>query len=153
MSVTGHSVFRNLLLGETAINTATIGQLLFLPASFLKMLVRSENDITPTSLAITQLVGAIFVGLTTPLALGYPNSTAASQVGIRRAAYLTSFAGEVALTPLFLVQYAEGNSGLNDTALLVGAGMCAGLATMRAYFLFVRPDFMAVKDESGKKAK
>ncbi|KAK4540513.1 hypothetical protein LTR36_009151 [Oleoguttula mirabilis] len=147
MSFNGVRLFRYAVLGEIALNLASIAPMLLLPETVLSYIVKGPNQITPATKSLTQWFGAVVIALTVPLALSYPNPRP-SQGGEphiphwRRLTYMVLGAGEAALGTVMAAQYLSGDSGLTDAVLIGGTGTMGVLCAMRGFFLFVRPSWM-----------
>ena len=91
-----------------------------------------------------QRLGGTITLATAPLLLSYPESgqSANEVTARRRLTYQMMGASEVVLGLLTLSQYLTGGSGLSDRNLLIATGTMAGFASMRAYFLYMKPAWM-----------
>ena len=95
-------------------------------------------------------VGIAIVALVVPVALSYPNDPSRQATAWRRLTYTTAGAVELGFSTVLLTQYLIGGSGLTDAALLGGAAAFGGLVVIRAFFLFVRPEWMKAQDNRRK---
>ncbi|KAK5696569.1 hypothetical protein LTR97_007872 [Elasticomyces elasticus] len=165
MSFNGVRLFRYALLFEMGANMGGIIPCLFAPELALSFLVKGPSQITPAATSMMQWFGTLFLtGFTLPLALCYPNPVPSQGGNSEVVAWrrltcksldvldtkrlLTNFtdilfaAGEAGLGTMMLIQWMQGNSGMNDTSLLVGAMAMGAFLGMRAFFLYVRPSWM-----------
>ncbi|KAK3051955.1 hypothetical protein LTR09_006909 [Extremus antarcticus] len=71
MSSPNTSIFRTLLLAESAANIGSIIPALFAPELALSYLVRGPSQITPATKSLMQLFGGLVVLATAPLLLSY----------------------------------------------------------------------------------
>ncbi|KAK3617733.1 hypothetical protein LTR56_012759 [Elasticomyces elasticus] len=148
MSFNGVRVFRYALLFEMGANMGGIIPCLFAPEMALSFMVKGPSQITPAAVSMMQWFGTLFLtGFTLPLALCYPNPVPSQGgnsevVAWRRLTYILFAAGEAGLGTMMLIQWMQGNSGMSDTSLLVGAMAMGAFLGMRAFFLYVRPSWM-----------
>lgn len=154
MSSAGNHIFRSALLIEAAANISTIFPMLLSPDYMLSWLVKGPAQITPAAKSLTQWFGAIIVLATAPLLLAYPEpasgESANNVTARRRLTYISMVASEAALGTVTLSQYLIGDSGMTDVALLSAASMMGVLISMRAFFLFAKPQFMEAQEAMKK---
>lgn len=154
MSSTGNRIFRSALLTEAVANISTIVPLGLYPDYVLSWLVRGPAQITPAAKSLTQWMGAFIVLATAPLLLSYPDpapgESASTVTARRRLTYITIAASEATLGLVTLSQYLAGDSGMTDQALLAATGMMVGFISMRAFFLFAKPEFMEAQETAKK---
>ena len=152
MSLNGNRVFKNALLFESAANIGSIFGFILLPEFSLSCLVDGPSQITPAGKSLMQWFGAVIVVATAPLLLSYPEAGQSASVVIarRRLTYQIMGAAEIALGLLAASQYVMGGSGLSDTTLLLGTGFMGAFIGMRAFFLYVKPQWMEAEDSSKK---
>ena len=155
LSLNGHQIYRGLLLLESTANIAATITMIFEPERTLSMILRGPSQITPAIKTMEQWIGGILVVIAVPLILSYPERSgpdhdAAQVIARRRLTYQMLGAGEVALALLTASQYLRGDSGMTNQALLIGTGMCGFAASMRAFFLYVRPEWMQPQEQSEK---
>lgn len=150
MSSPNTSIFRTLLLAESAANIGSIIPALFAPELALSYLVRGPSQITPATKSLMQLFGGFVVLATAPLLLSYleERQSVEQVIAKRRLTYAVMGISELAIGSITLAQYMQGNSGLTDQALLMATGAMAVFTAMRGYFLFVRPEL--IMPSSGK---
>ena len=150
MASTGSRIFRSALLIESAANISSIVPMILYPDYVLSWLVKGPAQITPAAKTLTQWFGGIIVLATAPLLLSYPEASsgesASSVTARRRLAYTSLASAEVALGALSLLQYLTGDSGMTDSALLSTMGLMGSIISMRAFFLFARPQLMQAQE-------
>lgn len=59
-------------------------------------------------------------------------------------------AGEAGIATIMLIQYMQGDSGMSDTALLVGTTIMGAFMGMRCFFLYARPSWMEAQVNAKK---
>ena len=146
MSLNGPSIFRSALLFESAANIGSIFPMILAPETSLSYLVKGPSQITPATKSLMQWVGGLLVLATAPLLLSHPEpssgQTAGEVTARRRLTYMVMGAAEATLGLVTASQYLMGDSGITDQALLTATGMMAGFMGVRAFFLFVNPQWM-----------
>lgn len=155
MTSLGLTPFKGALAFEIFANVISLPSLLLKPDSALAMLVKGASEITPAARTLTQWLGGFVAALTIPLILSWPDpkTTTDSQVGFRRATYITMGAGEVVMGSLLAVQYMSGQSGLKDNVLLFLTANMGALLAMRVVFLVYKPEWLEGMKGSGKKTQ
>ncbi|QDS74567.1 hypothetical protein FKW77_008035 [Venturia effusa] len=140
-------------LAFEALATAPPGALLAIaPNWVLSKLLPTTTilaGIPASTTSLAQIVGALTVTLTVPLALSIPDRPHVAEV--RRMAYWLLGAGEVLLIPLLLTK--EGSSGFEDGILRTGASQMAPFLIWRAIVLFGKPEWLAGGSKLEKKTQ
>lgn len=97
--------------------------------------------ISPRStVALTQWLGGLIIGLAVPLFLAYPNTPTAA--ASREVVYGTLAAGEMALVSIMAYHTGLGKtSGLNTQALMAAIATLLPLCFGRLYVMFVKPNW------------
>lgn len=102
-----------------------------------------------STVALTQWLGGIVIGLAVPLFLAYPNTPTAA--ASREVVYGTLAAGEMALLPIMAYHAGLGSSsGLNTQALMASVATLLPLCVGRLYVMFVKPNWFGRPNDSQK---
>lgn len=151
MSTKQNHLFRALLLAESALNIASMIPLIASPETNLAYIVKNTAQMTELANSLMQVWNVVLVLSTVPLLVAYPeptgNQPSSVVIARRRLAYLTLGGGELILAVVLAREFMAGNSGFNDTFLIGGATMMTALVGFRAFFLYIRPDFMGAGSE------
>lgn len=144
------------LLAESIGNLLGSAGMIFAPETVLSYITtQSAPHPPPAAAQLLQMLGAVFVGLTTPMLLLVPN--AAGHGAKREIVYRTLLAGEMYLIPLMLWQgltRAEQSGSLTGTSLLMGAAVLTPFCASRPYALQAKSHWFVDDDAPtvGKKS-
>lgn len=159
------TIIQTAFLAEALLNIPGIIASIIFPSATLNLLLVSTipSSFNPTSILLTRALGVMFLALTPPLLLAYPNTTDAA--GKRRIVYWTLGLGEGCLVPLLLWEafrasdeekvmgVGVGVGGWSRTAALMGVASLLPLLLWRIYVFTAQPSwFLGVSSRgTGKK--
>ena len=159
------TIIQTAFLAEALLNTPGIIASIIFPSATLDLLLvpTIPSSFNPSSILLTRALGVMFLALTPPLLLAYPNTPDAA--GKRRIVYWILGLGEGGLVPLLLweafrasdeekvIGVGGGVGGWSRTAALMGVASLLPLLLWRIYVFTAQPSwFLGVSSRgTGKK--